>query len=511
MADEFEKLSEITGQLSESDSSIVSSLHEMSKEPINYFNIILESLKIAIPAIVFYLSIHIQTALNFIFLGIVYDSEDMIDGIGVATIYINTVALSIVVGLLSAFDTLGSNAYAEKQYRLFCTYYYRSIVICFIYIVPLSIFNYFFAGSVMSTLLTDPLVIQYCSTYINVSIWFVFWDILLQANLRYLNIIGQSHINLILVIFCTLLHVLWCKLLIVDLNLGVHGAGLAIFITQGLHAILSTVYIFGIQPEPEATFFPDSACVHELYSYFNYAWKSLFTYCVDNWTYQILLIFAAMQSKEQYSAHIIAANIYLLVFQTLKGFGLSTNNLVGKYIIIASVEDNKRLFTLFFWLTFICVSVMNLQLFIFKEQYMSLYTSNEEIIYWGEQILQLCCLMTFFSIVWWHLNYTMRGLGMFDEIYKTNIKYYMIVQIVCLYVFTVHFEWGILGVWYSNITSFFVGMCALIQLFNTVKVAKCKRELMKKLFNDSKSLHKFMLKNGLMTRKDVEDGGRFYR
>ena len=66
--------------------------------------------------------IFLQQTILFIILGYSFDDSDMIQVIGFSNLYFNCLLLSIAEDLVSGFDTLGSNSYGVKKYKLFILY-----------------------------------------------------------------------------------------------------------------------------------------------------------------------------------------------------------------------------------------------------------------------------------------------------------------------------------------------------------------------------------------------------
>ena len=461
----------------------------------SYSSLTYEILLIAIPNYFFYIAIHLQLAVIYFYIGLRYDSPEMVNGIGVSILYINATQLSVVVGLLSAFDTLGSNAFADGKFYQFSVYYYKSIVISLIYLVPVTIFNFFFVDSILGYLITDTVVIAECSSFINVAIFFILADVVLQVNTRYLSIIGHANFNSLAIILATFIHIYWCKLLIIDLDLGTFGASLAILISQSTCAIAGWLYIFVYQPHAASVFFPNSDSLHDLWDYFGIAWQSLFTYCLDYWSYSLMTTFAVRQANVQYSAHIIATTTQTLVFTLIKGFGLAANVMAGKYIVLQNSQNNEKIHKFIVFVCFCCVLANNLIVWGCRRLFAELYTTNVEVIEWTVIICNYQVVVNMIANLWWSLNYIMRGLGKYQLIFVTNLKYFVVVVLTSCYILVDLLGWQTEGVWSSQLIGFSCGLFGLLKEYLNLDLNECRKGTVEKLRKDAKHLKKFMDKN----------------
>lgn len=200
---------------------IIPTDNESSKE-ISLIEALKEISIIAFPTILFFLCLFAQQSINLIFIGNFYEGKEKqnaIDGIGMSHLYINCTLLSIVVGIISGFETLGSNAFGAKKYYLMGLYLHRSLLISYILAFVILIIHFFTAVKVLSLFSIEENVLFYISKYIKIFMFFILFDVLFSVNFRYLNIIEKSYINLIILCVTLCLHTMWCHILINYLKL----------------------------------------------------------------------------------------------------------------------------------------------------------------------------------------------------------------------------------------------------------------------------------------------------
>ena len=90
-------------------------------------DIIINIIKYSFPTILFFLGITMQSTLSYILLNLKYsDTPDkaiiMKEGMGFSIFIFNISMLSLIVGLISGFEILGSAAFGAKKYDLIGIY-----------------------------------------------------------------------------------------------------------------------------------------------------------------------------------------------------------------------------------------------------------------------------------------------------------------------------------------------------------------------------------------------------
>jgi len=98
-----------------------------------------------LPYCTFFLCLFFQQTIILSLIGHKFDDKDMIEGIGIANLYCNCLLFSVAVGIVSGFDSLGSNAFGVKNYRLMGYYFQRGFLVSYIFGGVFFIINYFVA------------------------------------------------------------------------------------------------------------------------------------------------------------------------------------------------------------------------------------------------------------------------------------------------------------------------------------------------------------------------------
>jgi multidrug resistance protein, MATE family len=444
---------------------------------------------IALPTILFFLCLFAQQSINLIFIGHFYEGKDKqnaIDGIGISHLYINCTLLSIVVGIISGFETLGSNAFGAKKYYLMGLYLHRSLLIGYILAFVILIVHFFTAVQVLSLFPIDENVLIYVSKYIKISMFFILFDVLFSVNFRYLNIIEKSYINLIILGVTLILHPLWCYILINYLKLGVQGAAISLILSQGLNSIMGCLYILTFRHYPQTIFFFNRDSFKGWWQYLKIALPSAFLTCAEWWAFEILSIVAIWISELDYTVHILITNISSLFLTIPIGFGMAATILVGKNISIGNLNLVKK-YTKIIIVTGATIQVILSSITtIFRDEVMNLYIDDIKVKEKGSTILLLLPLINLFDFIQCMLNSVCRGLGI--QLIASIIAFanFYLLQLSLSIVLGISLKLGVFGIW----TAMLIGCatCGIIYSITLYKsdLEKIKEEIVKRLDYDNK-------------------------
>ena len=136
---------------------------------------------------------------------------------------------------------------------------------------------------------------------------------------QFLNCFEKSKIPMIIQIFTSSLHYLWCYIFVSIMNLNIMGTALAMNITAFSNAMLITVYVTYFQPDlREAWFWPDKDCFQGLLDYLRLGIPAMLMLCFEWWTFEIQTFMASFISVQAIGSQVIILNsIYFMFCITL--------------------------------------------------------------------------------------------------------------------------------------------------------------------------------------------------
>jgi len=404
---------------------------------------------LALPTTFFFLCLFVQSTISLAFIGGIYDNVYMFDGIGVATLYINCTFFSIAVGIVSGVETLGANAFGIKNYYLLGLYLHRGRLMAYLFCAVMIIINVLFAERILTVFGLPEQTLYYAVRYTKIAVWFIVTDIQFSTNFRFINIVDKSHINLIVVMISIALHPLWCYIFIKLLDLDVVGAAISLVISQGICAILTSLYVHFYNPYPESYFWFNKECFVGWCEYIKFTIPSILLLCGEWWGFELqsFIALAIKDGEYDYSAHIFLCNLNGIIYSLSLGFSIACTIMVGKYIAEGKVNVTKKVIKV----AFICgqslMIIISIFYLIFGGKLFSLFTTDQKILDKGSEVIPIQALSINFDMSQAILSNSMRGLGkQLIASLVSIITYYIYgASLSCL--LTLHLELGVVGIW----------------------------------------------------------------
>jgi MATE family multidrug resistance protein len=425
-----------------------------TKESINgIFDIekIKEICILALPISLFFSCLFLQQTINLIFVGnLINDSsekKDALNAIGITHIYINCGCISIIAGLISGFETLGSNAYGAKNFRLFGLYFQRSQLISYILVTIFLLIHYFFALNLLGSFGVKENVLIYISRYLPICLLFCFLDVQFSLNFRYLNIIDKSHYNLLFLLITLLLHPLWCYIFMVVFDFGVEGAALSLVISQLINVIFGSYYIYIIKPLPESIFMFYKQSFRGWWNYLKISIPSAFLMCAEWWAWEILAVIAATLSQDDFTVHIFTINIMMNIAVILIGFAMAITILVGREFGKGKIKTAIQYFKICAFISNILIFIVSILIFFFKKQIFNNFMHENSLLERSEKVLQLLSVIIIFDLNQALFTAFFKGIGKLMYASAITFSNFYIFQVGFALIFTEYLKLEIFGIW----------------------------------------------------------------
>lgn len=476
------------------EESIMSMVND---ETLDIKDTINEITSIAIPSALSYICIFVQQTINLSFVGHTADKENekaMISGIGVANLYLNCTVMAIAIGLLNGFNVLGGNAVAQKKYRLFGLYFQRSILIAYCFAFTIVVLHFFTIDKGLHILGADENSLKYGESYGKISMFFVFFEILFNSSFRYLNIARKTWVINVVLIVTTLLHPLWCYLLMIVMNFGIQGAAIALVLSQCLTGITLLLFIIISKPINNSVFCICRDTFKSWGRYLAIAIPSTFLLCFEWWAFEFQSIIAINCPKESceddYATQVLTANLFMLLLALSIGFFTSSSIMCSKLIAQNRLKDLKKFVLINGLYSLAVFLVIFAFLMIFRSNVYYIFTNEETIIEKGIDVLPLLLSAMLFN----NLKGTIQGLlvGLRKQFLASVVSFtaYYIVQIGLSLLFVIKLNWGVVGIWVAELIGYiFIDTVYLIYLSFCVDYKKAVEETIRKLCMDQMAIN----------------------
>lgn len=220
----------------------------------------------------------------------------MMVGAGLGNMTENFLAVSIVQGMNTTVDTLVSSAFGAGDKKLCSVYLTRGrFILCFMYIpITLLLIN---IETLLVSLGQDKEASKYAAQYMLAYLPGLYLQGFSDLHRRYLNCMGYSKMPFICLIIGTVFHYFISYHLVIELQMGIYGTGLACLSMNVVIFILQHAYASLFMPEIEETLkFPGFSCINMegILSYLKLGIPSTFLICIDWWAFELLLIICGL-------------------------------------------------------------------------------------------------------------------------------------------------------------------------------------------------------------------------
>lgn len=189
--------------------------------------------------------------INLIFAGKLNDESTLV-GIGLANTLIEGFPLMITLGVSSAVESLVSQAYGNKQYKLCGAFLNKQIMLVTAAFLPIIVGFYNSKNILVNVLGQNELAATECERYLRLVVPALYMDSIYDSFEIFFTAMEKSYVPLVIQIVSIPLHFVWCQLFTQQMQLGLHGIALAQLLTSttritGLFALLSSPAAYEIR------------------------------------------------------------------------------------------------------------------------------------------------------------------------------------------------------------------------------------------------------------------------
>jgi MATE family multidrug resistance protein len=189
---------------------------------------------------------------------------------------------SIILGLNSALDTLISQSAGAGNIVNCGVLLNRARFITTVMFLPLVIIAYQIE-SVLLYFAQEPEVAFYTQIFIKAYLPAMYFRGINMCQVHFLNNLGKTRVPMMAQMLGSLLHPVWCYILVSHLKMSILGIGIAGVLTNAVVLVFNFVYTFWLEDLQEAVFCPDERCFAEVYTYLELGLPSAFSYSLDVW------------------------------------------------------------------------------------------------------------------------------------------------------------------------------------------------------------------------------------
>lgn len=436
-------------------------------------------LKSMLPATFGLLFIFILETINIVIIGKL-NIPSLIASIGLGTLFVNATGYIPGCGLLGGIDTLCSHAFGQKNYAMVGNYSSIGRVVVIIFFLCFTVPMNFLSYTILTTIGIDHEIATLASEFCHSMSFSVFFGLQFNTTLRYLQSMNFFGPGCLITLISAALHPIWCMTLVNRYGLGVVGAGLSLGITQFLNFSLITLYSTFYNPceESHVPWFFNSYSLsrRHIWNYLKKAVPAAILFSADWIGFEILTFMASFLGSVSLAANVCLFNFISLIFMIQLGLSFASTTLVGNSV----GANNKHNVNFYSYssitIGLILVSITTSLVLYFRSDIPNLYTDEPQVKALLYDLIGIYVIFAIPDSIQIVLHGIIKGLG--------KQKAASIVCLIILYPFNItfayilafHLQIGVMGLWYSQLTSIFLLAFSYIVIYLNTDIDEVIKE-----------------------------------
>jgi MATE family multidrug resistance protein len=283
-------------------------------------------LTVAGPLILGLFADHLVDIVDLIFLGRL--GEDALAACALAILYMNVSALSLVMGMMGAMDTLVAQAFGARNYRRVGHVFQRALLIATLLTVPMLLLRVY-ARPVLTAIGFAPKVAAQAAVFLRTTLPAVPAVAYLDAFRRYLQAQNETVPVMAVTILGVVCTVVFNLLFVTWLGWGTTGVAYSHVVAMWAmcFAALGYIYCSGFYRKTWGGW--SRAALRDWGEFLSYALPSTAMLCAEWWGLELQSAVSGLQGSAVLGAQSILFNIMVLVYMTSSAIAIATSARVG--------------------------------------------------------------------------------------------------------------------------------------------------------------------------------------
>ena len=454
----------------------------------NFKEIVIEFGTIVYPLILFYYCFISYGSINLFFISRTYKDSDMINAIGIANLYVNITTSVIINGITGALETLASNAYGAKNYKLMGIYFDRCRYISLSFWTIMAIFHFFFPRSILGFLKVDERVIELTLEYISISIISLLVNLNFLINQKHLVLIEKPKINFYISVFSLIIQIITGYLLVVIFKFGVRGSALSYFFSSLFNTVSSTIILKRMNLEEGSLVFCTKEGLKNWKNYLDIAIPGVLI-CGGEWIgFELQSIFVIYISPLDYSTQIILVNLELLTFPYTGAINSAISMKSGEKLMILEPEKLKNYFIMSYLFSLLGEIIVLAIVIFYGDYYFYIMSPNEEIYLNCCKVKYMVCWYIFAENAYYFFLGCLKGYGYLRNTTIVTIIMFFVISPILIYFLSFRNKYGVKGIWESSSIAMTLGDILFIYWVFSFDLIKIKELANKRIKDDNKNI-----------------------
>jgi MATE family multidrug resistance protein len=379
-----------------------------------------------------------------------YLGEDYIMSLGIGSVYVNILGYVFAVGLVRGMDTICSQAYGIKLFIILSTYYRVCKLVLYVFTIVIGIPLILFNKEILSKFNIPADLIIPSSQYIMAMIPYLIFNTQFWCGFHFLYNMGITLQSTAIVMITSVLHFIWCWLLV---GFGLQGVALAMGVTGVLNLVLINLYIHLRNFKFNLSFsFGLIFEIDIIYDYLKTAIPTSIIYFADWYSFEIIVFFSIYIGTISLKASIILFTLHKFIYSFNYGLSLICTNLVGRSMSELKVASSKIYSYVSLGSCFVISILLAIIIYLISGILPYIFTSDELTAQTTTYLLGFYIILLPFHSLQSCLIGIVQGLGYQKVAYFLALVIMYIVYIPFSLTLTYYVNTGIDGLWWSLLT-----------------------------------------------------------
>jgi MATE family multidrug resistance protein len=405
-------------------------------------------LKYSIPTMATYL---LQSSIDFINLFFVgrMGSPDYTAALGLGILWVDVICVSILMGMTTFLETVGTQLFGSKDLHGLGVAHNKARVFITLCVIPLTI-ALWFTENILLLVGMNPSICHMAGSFTRALVPSYFLLVQIESTKKYLQVQTYFYQPMIINLVASLLHPIWCVLLIPVFENKLIGIAHAKNISNALTLILMVTYIKCSNKFHKSWFLPTRETFNEIKKFFTFAFYGVIMTCLEWWAFEILCLFAGKLDNISLATNIAIVNLNMLYYMFPLGIGLSTATLIG----ISIGEQEKKNAQVYakcaVILNTLIIGIISLLMLLFGNLFAAFFSADKDVQALIKIMLPILVVEEMVDTNQTILGKVLIGAGMQEKTsWVTLISYYG-VMVPMGYILCNVIGWGIYGLWIST-------------------------------------------------------------
>ncbi|CAK65270.1 unnamed protein product (macronuclear) [Paramecium tetraurelia] len=377
-----------------------------------------------------------------------YKEQDsvLVGALGLGILITQAVGMGLLNGIATGLETLVSQAYGGNQFELCAKLYYRSLFVCTLFMIPISLFL-FFSTQWMSLINSNEQLVNEAGKFNKYMILGVYLDAIFVNTKVFLN--GQNIYNyqfFTQLISCVFFFGM-SYYFIVQQGMGIIGCSLGWTCFEIANNILLFAFIFATKCCDATLFRFKISYLHNTIKFLKEAIPIGSILLLEWISYDIYLIIVSYLDESSISAHVLMGNFASFIYQFSYGISIASTTFIGNEMGRKDTVMAKSYAKATFLIAIIFL-VITLGFFsIFGKQLIEKVSHDKAVV---EEIQSIMYLLTFFIFIdglQAIISGLVRAVGREASASFTFIFCYLILGEAVGYLFCYTLDFKLTGIW----------------------------------------------------------------